>query len=118
MRVFLKTVMFIEKFMNLNSRLRRLKMQKNTIKKVLKYIKHYSFLSLLSLIFAALTVALTLYVPILIGQGIDCIVSKGNVNFEELKLIAIKIVIVILLTAVLQWLMNICNNKITYNVVR
>ncbi len=93
-------------------------MQKNTIKKVLKYIKHYSFLSLLSLIFAALTVALTLYVPILIGQGIDCIVSKGNVNFEELKLIAIKIVIVILLTAVLQWLMNICNNKITYNVVR
>lgn len=93
-------------------------MQKNTIKKVLKYIKHYSSLSLLSLIFAALTVALTLYVPILIGQGIDCIVSKGNVNFEELKLIAIKIVIVILLTAVLQWLMNICNNKITYNVVR
>lgn len=93
-------------------------MQKDTIKKVLNYIKHYWALSLLSLLFAAITVALTLYVPILIGKGVDCILSKGNVDFYGLKNVVIQIIIVVLITAILQWLMNICNNKITYNVVR
>lgn len=93
-------------------------MQKDTIKKVLNYIKHYWALSLLSLLFAAITVALTLYVPILIGKGVDCILSKGNVDFDGLKNVVIQIIIVVLITAILQWLMNICNNKITYNVVR
>lgn len=93
-------------------------MQKDTIKKVLNYIKHYWALSLLSLLFATITVALTLYVPILIGKGVDCILSKGNVDFDGLKNVVIQIIIVVLITAILQWLMNICNNKITYNVVR
>lgn len=93
-------------------------MRKDTIKKVLNYIKHYWALSLLSLLFAEITVALTLYVPILIGKGVDCILSKGNVDFDGLKNVVIQIIIVVLITAILQWLMNICNNKITYNVVR
>lgn len=93
-------------------------MQKDTIKKVLDYIKKYKILVALSLIFAAVTVALTLYVPILTGRAVDFIIGKGNVDFDSLIKIAVEIVVIVAITAVLQWLMSICNNKITYGVVR
>lgn len=93
-------------------------MQKDTIKKVLDYIKKYKILVALSLIFAAVTVALTLYVPILTGRAVDFIIGKGNVDFDSLIKVAVEIVVIVAITAVLQWLMSICNNKITYGVVR
>ena len=93
-------------------------MQKDTIKKVLNYIKKYKVLVALSLIFAAVTVALTLYVPILTGRAVDFILGKGKVDFDSLINIAVKIVVIVGITAILQWLMSICNNKITYGVVR
>ncbi len=93
-------------------------MQKDTIKKVLDYIKKYKILVALSLIFAAVTVAFTLYVPILTGRAVDFIIGKGNVDFDSLIKIAVEIVVIVAITAVLQWLMSICNNKITYGVVR
>ncbi len=91
--------------------------KKSTIRRVLKYIKKYSFFVIASLLLAAVSVALTLYAPILSGKGIDLIVSKGNVDFDELFKTAIKFVSVIAATALAQWLMNVCNNKITYRVV-
>lgn len=91
--------------------------KKSTIRRVLKYIKKYLLFVILSLLLAAVGVALTLYAPILSGKGIDLIVSKGNVDFDELFRTAIKFVSVIAATALAQWLMNVCNNKITYRVV-
>lgn len=92
--------------------------QMETLKTVLNYTKKYMVYIIFSLVFAALTVALTLYVPILTGEAIDLIIDKGNVNFDEIYTIIKKIVVIIALTAVAQWIMNICNNKITYGVVR
>lgn len=91
---------------------------KETLKKVWKYIDKYKYFLILSMIFAVITVSLTLYAPILVGRAIDCIVGKGNVDFSEIGRILIKLVIIILITAVVQWLMNVCNNKIAYNVSR
>ena len=70
------------------------------------------------MIFAAVTVGLTLYAPILIGKAIDCIVGKGDVDFVLMKSILIKVAIIVVTTALVSWLMNVCNNKITYNVSR
>lgn len=92
--------------------------QSKTLKEVLKYIKKYMFYVALSVIFAAATVAMTLYVPILTGDAIDLIVGKGNVDFSAVYAIVKKIIIVVGLTALSQWIMNICNNKITYGVIR
>lgn len=89
-----------------------------TIKKVLSYIGKYKFYLLFSIAFAAVSVALTLYVPILAGQAIDCIIGVDNVDFHSIKSILFKALIVVAVTAVLQWLMNVLNNKITFNVVR
>lgn len=91
---------------------------KETLKKVWKYIDKYKYFLILSMIFAVITVSLTLYAPILVGRAIDCIVGAGNVDFSEIGRILIKLVIIILITAVVQWLMNVCNNKIAYNVSR
>lgn len=91
---------------------------KETIKKVLICIKRYWFLAGLSLILAAVSVIFTLYLPILIGDAVDLIVAPGAVNFGRISLILWKMGIVIGLTALAQWLMNMCNNKITYFVVR
>lgn len=91
---------------------------KSTIAKVLNYIKVYRLLMITSIIFAAASVALTLYIPLLTGQAIDCIVEKGNVDFDSIVALLIKIGVVALVTALLQWLMNTINNKITYQVVR
>ncbi len=92
--------------------------QMTTLKKLLSYIKKYTPLIILSLIFAAVSSIMTLYVPILTGRAVDCIVSAGNVNFAGIFGVIRQIIIVILLTAAAQWLMNICNNRITYQVVR
>jgi ATP-binding cassette subfamily B protein len=73
---------------------------------------------LLSIILAAISVILTLYIPILTGQAVDCIVGAGNVDFEGILAILKKMTVIIILTAVVQWLMNTCNNKIAYQVVR
>lgn len=89
-----------------------------TIRKVLGYIKRYWFLLALSIFFAAVTVILTLYAPILIGYGVDKIVGKGNVDFDGLKGIMLQISVVVALTAAAQWIMNTCNNRITFQVVK
>ncbi len=93
-------------------------LNKGTIKKVLKYIKRYRVLLLLSVIFAAITVALTLYIPVLVGKAVDLIVGKGEVDFPGIINILLKIGIAAGITALLQWIMNIFNNKITFNVIR
>ena len=92
--------------------------QKETIKKVLHYIRRYWFFLIVSLVLALITVVLTLYVPILTGQAVDLIVGKGQVDFAGVYHICVKIGIAILLTMVAQWVMNVANNKITYSVVR
>lgn len=94
------------------------KTQMQTIKKLLRYMKKYIPYIVLSLIFAAVSAIFTLYVPVLTGQAIDCIVTKGNVDFAGIFVILKKMLVVVALTAAAQWLMNICNNRITYHVVR
>lgn len=92
--------------------------QKKTIGKVLRYIKRYWGYLGCSIVLAAVTVAFTLYLPILIGQAVDLIVAAGQVDFAGIFAILKKMAVIILLTAVAQWIMNACNNKITYNVIR
>lgn len=92
--------------------------QKDTLKRVISYIKPYRFFVLLSLILAFLTVLTTLYAPIVTGDAIDLIIEKGKVDFEGMKPLLVKFGIVIFITAVAQWLMTLCNNKITYQVVK
>ena len=92
--------------------------QKGTLRKVLKYVQRHGFFMVLSILFAAITVALTLYTPILIGDAIDLIVGKGQVDFAGIAAILIKTGIIIGITALIQWLMNTINNSITYHVVR
>lgn len=92
--------------------------QKETLKKVLRYIRKYGFFLVCSLALAAVTVALTLYVPILVGDAIDQIIGPGDVDFDRIRAILWKIGIAVLITMAAQWIMNVCNNKITYCVVR
>ena len=92
--------------------------QKTTIKKVLDYIQRYWFYLGLSIVLAAVTVALTLYIPILTGRAVDLIITKGQVDFAGILVILERMAVVIILTAAAQWVMNACNNKITYNVIR
>ena len=94
------------------------KKNKGTLKKVFSYIGKYKYFLILSMFFAAVTVGLTLYAPILVGKAIDCIIGKGNVGFVNMKSILIKVAVIVVSTALIQWLMNVCNNKITYNVSR
>ena len=91
---------------------------KSTLNRILDYIGVYKWFVLLSLILAALTVATTLYAPILVGAGVDLILGPGNVDFAGLLMILKKIVVVIMITALTQWLMNHINNQITYRVVK
>lgn len=92
--------------------------QTQTLKKVLRYMKPYRFFLLFSVILAAITVASTLYLPLLIGKAVDCIVGKDNVNFDGLITVLIKMAVMIGITALAQWIMNVCNNKLTYQIVR
>lgn len=92
--------------------------QKSTVIKVLKRIKRYWLYLAISIIMAAVTVASTLYVPILVGRVIDNIIGPQNVLFDNILTILTQMGIVIAITALSQWIMNICNNKITYHVTR
>lgn len=92
--------------------------QLQTLKKVLRYMKHYFPLLVLSIIFAVVTVVLTLYFPILTGRAIDLVLDKGNVDFDGIFALIKKGIIVVIVTAVSQWLMNMCNNSMTYRIVR
>ena len=89
-----------------------------TIKRILTYIKQYRFWVAASLILAVVTVATTLYAPILVGDGVDLIVDQGLVDFPGLLVILEKVAVVIAITGLSQWLMNHINNKITYRVVK
>ena len=89
-----------------------------TLRKVLRYLKHYRLLFALSLLLAVVVVGLTLYFPILTGDAIDLIVASGQVDFDTLWPLLLNGAIIIGITALCQWLMNICNNRITFGVVR
>ena len=92
--------------------------QRETIHKVLRYIRRYWSWLILSLLLAVVTVALTLYIPILMGDAVDHIVGRGQVDYDAIALTGKRIAIAIALTMIAQWVMNVCNNKITYGVVR
>ena len=92
--------------------------QTGTLRKVMHYLKRYWLLMALSILFAGLTVAMTLYIPILVGRAVDLIVGPGAVDFAGIARILKEGCVIILATALLQWLMNMINNKITYQVVR
>ena len=91
---------------------------KGTMKKVLNYVGRHGFFIAVSMILAVVIVALTLYAPILIGNAIDEIAGKDSVDFSNVAKILMKTAVVIGITAVLQWVMNAINNRITYHVVR
>lgn len=88
------------------------------VMQIMKYLKNYRLLTAASILLAAVTVALTLYVPIVIGEAIDNIVSEHNVNFAAIAALLTRVAVVVGITALLQWIMNTINNRITYGVVR
>ena len=93
-------------------------MDKDTIRTILCYIRKHTFLVILSLVLAAVTVVSTLYLPILTGHAIDCMIAKGKVDFAALRPILEKMIVTLAITGFSQWLMNVCNNRITYLVMR
>ena len=94
------------------------KTQLQTLRQLMHYLRPHRAMVFLSLLFAAVSVALTLYLPILIGEAVDQIVAAGRVDFSALSGLIFRMVGVILLTAAAQWLMNLCNNRITFRTVR
>ncbi len=92
--------------------------QKQTVKKILRYIRHYWGLILCSLACAAVSVIFTLYLPTMTGYAVDTMIAQGRVDFALLQGLLVKMVAVIAVTGVAQWLMNVANNRITYMVVR
>ena len=92
--------------------------QRSTIKKVMNYIRRYWGYLGMSIVLAAVTVALTLYLPVLTGRAVDLIIEKGVVDFAGILAILKRMAVIILLTAAAQWIMNACNNKITYHIIR
>ena len=96
----------------------RKRLPKGTVKRVLGYVKRYPLSLVLTLLLAAVTVGFTLYVPVLVGDAVDCIVGPGDVDFAGLGRISVLIGVSVGVTAVAQWLMSVCNNRIAYEVVR
>ena len=92
--------------------------QKETIGKVLRYIRKYWLFVGISLLLAALTVAATLYIPILTGDAVDLLLGPGKVDMAAIFVVIKKIVIIMILTGIAQWVMNTCNNYITYHVIQ
>ncbi len=92
--------------------------QGGTLRKVLRYIRKYWIYLALSVVMAAITVTLTLYLPILTGRVIDSIIEQGRVDFDGVSAILKTMAVVIAVTAAAQWIMNICNNKMTYRIVQ
>ena len=92
--------------------------QSKTLRKVIQRLGRYRIFLVFSILLATVSVALTLYVPKLTGHAVDYIVSKGNVDFPGVFKIMMQIIVCTLITALAQWLMNVCNNKMTYQIVR
>lgn len=92
--------------------------QKVTVKKIFKYLTHYKLSIIFSLLFAFVTVAGQLAIPVLQGKAIDRIIGAGNVDIKEIITILIIIAVTVAATALFQWIMNVINNKITYSIVR
>lgn len=92
--------------------------QKATLVRVLKYIKKYWIFLGISIVMAAVTVALTLFLPILTGKAIDLIVAPGKVDFDGIMKIIFAAIVVIGITAIAQWIMNVCNNKMAFNIIQ
>ena len=92
--------------------------QREILRKVLRYIKHYWLYLILSIVLALGTVAATLYIPILTGDAVDYIVAKGQVDFDSILSICKEIALLIGVTMIMQWIMNVCNNKISFGVVK
>ncbi len=92
-------------------------MKAKTLLKVLSVLGKQKILFVFSIILALINVALTLYIPVLIGDAIDCIVGVGNVDFEKIQNIIFQIITSVILTAVTLWLMSVCNNSLTFNLV-
>lgn len=90
---------------------------KKTINRVLKLIRPYTYLVVSILVLAAVTVAATLYSPILIGKGVDCMIEKGLVSFPNLKLVLLQLAVVTAISAISQWVMSLLTNKMTYKIV-
>lgn len=103
---------------NKNNKSGKNKVSRKTLRKVLLRIKNYWVYLIISILMAIVTVASTLYVPIVVGNAIDYILGPGNVDFASVRDVLVKLAVVIIVTAVSQWIMNICNNKITYHVTR
>ena len=91
---------------------------KGTLRRALTYLKGYRRYLLFSLLLALVSVALTLYLPVLIGDAIDCIVGKGRVDFDTVWALFVRAAVIIAITALAQWLMNVCNNKMAFGIVR
>ena len=96
----------------------RLRGQGATLRRVLRYIKPYLPMLALSLVLALVTVALTLYVPILVGRAVDCLLGVNTVDFAALRTVLVTIGACVLATAAAQWIMNVINNRITYLTVQ
>ena len=92
--------------------------QTEVLKKVLRYMRRYWSYLAISILLAAITVASTLYIPLLTGDAVDCIVGKGHVDWAGVFAVLKQMAMVIGVTALAQWGMNICNNKLTYQIVR
>ena len=92
--------------------------QKKTLKKLWGYLKNYKVFVFFSVVMAAFTVAGSLYVPIMVGKAIDCIVGKNQVDFHNITRILIRIAMIVATTGIAQWIMNICNNRITFHMTR
>ena len=92
--------------------------RKFALKKVLAYISKYKIQVFLSIFFAAVTASLSLYIPILVGNAIDLIVGKDNVDFDEILKVLVKVGVMVGAVAILQWIMNTINNRVTFQVVR
>ena len=90
---------------------------KKTINRVLQLIRPYTYLVVSILVLAAVTVAATLYSPILIGNGVDCMIEKGLVSFPDLKLVLLQLAVVTAISAISQWVMSLLTNKMTYKIV-
>ena len=96
----------------------KLRSQSTTLRRVLRYIRPYLPMLALSLLLALVTVALTLYVPILVGRAVDCLLGVGAVDFSALRTVLVTIGACVLATAAAQWVMNVINNRITYLTVQ
>ncbi len=89
-----------------------------TLTRIFSYAKPYIVFFVLTVIFAAAGVSLSLTVPVFIGKAVDCCIGKGNVDFKELGIIAVTLGIMVILSGLFQWLMSLCTNKLAFLTVR